>query len=141
MSNLYMNFLDIVRSVKLLPNKNQKIVGQPLYFTRSIKQATDKMQMFANPLRNVKLMEIVKEVIVSRFQEEILGFPRIITFANVTRKILLRKSRQLHPQMFANPLRNVKLIEIVKEVGVSSFQEEILGFRRIITFANVMIIT
>ena len=30
--------------------------------------------MFANPLRNVKLMEIVKEVSVSRFQEEILGF-------------------------------------------------------------------
>ena len=53
--------------------------------------------MFANPLRNVKLMEIVKEVIVSRFQEEILGFPRIITFANVTRKTLLRKSRQSHP--------------------------------------------
>ena len=30
--------------------------------------------MFANPLRNVKLMEIVKEVSVSRFQEELLGF-------------------------------------------------------------------
>ena len=30
--------------------------------------------------------------------------------------------------MFANPLRNVKLMEIVKEVGVSRFQEGILGF-------------
>ena len=30
--------------------------------------------------------------------------------------------------MFANPLRNVKLMEIVKEVGVSRFQEEIFGF-------------
>ena len=30
--------------------------------------------------------------------------------------------------MFANSLRNVKMIEIVKEVDVSRFQEEILGF-------------
>ena len=30
--------------------------------------------------------------------------------------------------MFANPLRNVKQMEIVKEVGVSRFQEEIFGF-------------
>ena len=40
--------------------------------------------------------------------------------------------------MFANPLRNVKLMEIVKEVGVSRFQEEILGFLAMTNMVSVL---
>jgi hypothetical protein len=40
--------------------------------------------------------------------------------------------------MFANPLRNVKRMEIVKEVGVSRFQEEIFGFLAMTNMVRIL---